>query len=211
MGQLDQEYKSSKPDASENEFREQVFEPIKNFVKAIPQLSSILDDPLVLKQIAEFIAGDRERLEIDIAFIYLACIHAVAAAEALERSDHDLAWALMCEANFRIGYVFAINRGDEVTTKTMEDLYKKEIATKHGIKRHAKTNELKKQALDIVRSRTDWKSQGVAIRVVKSTLEKSSAAGVPRVSEETIKGWIKGMEDRSKFIQSLPDLMIKKD
>ncbi|RYZ85260.1 MAG: hypothetical protein EOP06_16580 [Proteobacteria bacterium] len=210
MGQLDSEYQNSKPEASDTEFREQIFEPVRKFVEEIPQLSSVLDDPKMLERIVNFISGDKNRIESDVAFLHLACVYAVAAVTALERGDKDLAWDLLGQAAFRIGSIIFINRGEELTTTAIVSVYKKTVATDRGIKRHAKTNELKKQALDIVRSRTDWKSQASAVRTIQKELEKNSINKTSVVSEETIRDWVKNMEGRSKFIVSLPDSSIKK-
>jgi hypothetical protein len=169
-----------------------------------------VDDPKMLERIVYFISGDKNRIESDVAFIHLACIYSVAAVTALDRGEKDIAWDLLCQSAFHIGSIIYIDRGNELTTTGIVNVYKKTVATQRGIKRHAKTNELKKQALDFVRSRTDWKSQESAVRAVQKELEKNTTNNATSVSQETIRDWIKNMEDRSTFITSLPNSAIKK-
>jgi len=202
MSHLEYEYKKSLPSLDGENFKAGVVEPAKKFALGSSDISSLLE-PEGTNEIIKFISSNRVQIESDVAFIHISCIYSTTAMVALERNEIDLAWDLLCQANGYLGVAAFTNRGEEIFSNTIANVYVKAKATEAGIKRHERTNQLKKRVHVVVRDQAPWPSQANAVYAAESALRSDFGADCLKDFPTTITKWVKEMPDRLDLIPSL--------
>lgn len=199
-GQIMHEYAQSRP---AGDFTQEVLNPTLEFLKRFPDLSSILDDTSILDKLSIFVAGDKDKIESDIAFLHFSCFYATASLAVLDPKERDLAWDLICRAELFLGAAIFTNRGEEITTKAVSTL----LAAERGSNGRKKRTEIedgrsKEIVYETFCARDRWDSLSGAIRAARKALVLVSAE-LDRTTG-TVGGWIKGHPDLVKRIPTLP-------
>ncbi|TAJ62859.1 hypothetical protein [Variovorax sp.] len=202
MSHLEFEYKRSLPSPDGENFKADVVEPAKKFALSSSDIPSLLE-PGGINEIIKFISSNRIQIESDVAFIHISCIYSTVAMVALERNEIDLAWDLLCQANGYLSVATFTNRGEEIFSNTIANVYVKTRATEAALKRHERTNQLKKRVHEFVRDQAPWPSQANAVYAAESMLQSEFGEKCLEDSPTTITKWVKEMPDRLELIPSL--------
>lgn len=201
---LAREYFQTKPQYGEDGFRERVFMRIDDFSKTNPGEVVLPTGEVCAEKVIEFLGLEGDAIQSDVAWIYFACAHTVASARALQGGDQDLAWELLCDAHKFLGSVLATNKLEQIFTQTVANGLNSEKASTAAKGRHNVHNQMRMRAYELVRERTNWPSQAMAARTLKTQL-KTEYGEVLTNPENTIEGWLRMMpaHEREKCFPTL--------
>lgn len=200
MGTLNAEYRKSRPESGEDGFRNEVFELIKVFLEALPNPGFVETHYATREKLDNFFAQkDPSRIESDTSFIRYSCLYAVAALWALDHRDQDMAWELMCQAEFFLGATMLTNRGEEIFTKTVVSLHKAGVGAHGAARTNLVHDHWKELAFATVRASAPWPSVAKAAKAAKEALK---AKKINSYNDETIEDWLKAMLDIEQLVPS---------
>ncbi len=199
LNTLAHEYFQISPQYGEDGFRERVFNRMDVLSITNPGEMILSKGEVRTEKVIEFLGHEGETIQSDVGWIYFACAHTVASARALQTGDQDLAWDLLCEAHKFAGALLATNELETVFTQAVANGLNSERAAHAAKGSHRKHNEMRAMAYEIVLERTDWPSQAMAARTVKTQL-KAKYGEVLTNPQNTIERWIRAMsaDDRAK-------------
>lgn len=201
---LAHEYFQIKPQHGEDGFRERVFMRMDGISITSPDEMLLPTGEVRLEKVTEFLGLEGDTIQSDVAWIYFSCAYTVASARALQISDQDLAWELLCDAHKFLGSLLATNKLETVFTQTVANGLNSTKAANAAKGRHRQHHEMKMRAYEIVRERTDWTSQADAARKLTTRL-KDEYGPVLANPQDTVLKWLRTMpaDEREIFFPIL--------
>jgi len=170
LNTLSSQYILSKPQATSNEFRNDVYHEL---LKILSPLS--IGEELDLIKVRELIEIRHPKiLESDLGWIYISCAFALASAFCFSERNNDRAWKFLCEAHYYCGFAASTDRDREIYTAVVASGLQQSLATQGGISKNSRYKKYQNRTEEIFKTR-GWPSLNKAVLTITETLKREFA------------------------------------
>lgn len=193
LNNLESQYSLSRPDSPLGEFRSEIHN------KLGPQISFLCKgENFDLEGLCEYICTQNpQKIESDVACIYVSCALALASEFWLSKENEGLAWKFQCDAHYYYGLTAATARDQEFHTSTIVSEFQLALASQGGISKNSKYKKYQDRATEILKTKI-WPSVQQAVIFITERLQTEFAddeevrkAGGYRFT--SVENWIKAL------------------